>query len=194
MNYPLSLSFKVVALAPQFRVWDAGGNLLFFVKQKLFKLKEAITIFADEAQTRPVFYINADRVIDFSARYHFTDTQGQYIGSVKRQGMKSLWRSHYDIYNGDTVVMTIREESPWVKVVDGLIGEIPIVGMFTGYFFNPAYLVTRADGTLVMRLAKQPAFFEGKFELQQHAMMAPDEELRAMLSVMMMVLLERSRG
>jgi hypothetical protein len=194
MNYPLQLSFKIVAIAPQFTVRDASGNLLFYVRQKLFKLKEAITVFGDEAQTRPVFTIKADRVIDFSARYDIADTAGRYVGSVKRQGMRSLWRSHYDVFDGSAVAMTIREENPWVKVVDGVLGELPIVGMFTGYFFNPAYVVTRPDGSVVMRLVKQPAMFEGKFSLEKHAPLSEAEEVRALLSVMMMVLLERSKG
>jgi len=194
MNYPLQLSFKIVAIAPQFSVRDSGGNLLFYVKQKLFKLKEAITVFGDEAQTRPMFTMKADRVIDFSARYDIADVGGRYVGSVKRQGMRSLWRSHYEIFDGSNVVMTIREENPWVKVIDGVLGEIPFVGVFTGYFFNPAYLVTRPDGSVVMRLAKQPALWEGKFSLERHAPLSEIDELRALLSIMMMVLLERSRG
>src|SRR5262245_17006337 len=101
MNFPLQLSFKIVAIAPQFSVRDAGGNLLFYVRQKLFKLKEAITVFGDEAQTRPVFTIKADRVIDFSARYDIADTSGRYVGSVKRHGMRSLWRTHYEVYDGN---------------------------------------------------------------------------------------------
>ncbi len=194
MNYPLSFSFKVLALAPQFTVRDASGNVLFYVRQKLFKLKEAITVFGDEQQTRPLFTINADRVIDFSARYNISDVQGRYLGSIKRQGMRSLWRTHYEVFNGDVPVMTIREENPWIKVVDGVLGEIPVVGAFTGYFFNPAYVVTRPDGAVAMRLAKQPAFFEGKFELQRHVPLSEEEELRGLLSLMMMVLLERSKG
>ena len=194
MNYPLQLSFKIVAIAPQFTVRDAAGNLLFYVRQKLFKLKEAITVFGDEAQTQPLFKVNADRVIDFSARYDITDVHGRYVGSVKRQGMRSLWRTHYEVFDGNAVTMSIREENPWVKVVDGLLGEIPIVGAFTGYFFNPAYLVTRPDGAVLMRLAKQPALFEGKFALERHAPLSEIEELRALLLIMMMVLLERSRG
>jgi hypothetical protein len=194
MNYPLQLSFKIVAIAPQFSVRDASGNLLFYVRQKLFKLKEAITVFGDEAQTRPLFTIKADRVIDFSARYDIADTGGRYIGSVKRQGMRSLWRTHYEVYDGNAVVLTIRERDPWVKVADSLLGEIPVIGAFTGYFFNPAYVVTRPDGAVVMQLTKQPAFFEGKFSLEKHALLSEMEEMRAMLSIMMMVLLERSKG
>lgn len=31
-NYPLNLSFKIIALAPQVRVTDAAGNLLLYVR------------------------------------------------------------------------------------------------------------------------------------------------------------------
>jgi hypothetical protein len=194
VNYPLTLSFKIVALAPQLSVTDANGDLVCYVKQKLFKLKEAITVFADSQQTRPLYTIKADRVLDFSARYQFADALGQPHGSVKRQGMRSLWKAHYEIYDGEAPVMTIHEENPWVKVLDALFGEIPILGMLTGYLFHPAYLVIRADGTQVMRLEKQPAFFEGKFRLDKTGELSEAEEQRALLGLLMTLLLERSRG
>lgn len=195
MNYPLNLSFKILAIAQQISVTDAPGNQVFYVKQKAFKLKEAVTVFADVAQTQPLYTINADRILDISARYTIADTQGAPIGAVKRRGLKSLWKSNFDIFaSGETPEMSIKEENPWVKVLDALIGEIPFVGMFTGYLFHPAYLVSRPDGTVVMRLEKQPAFFEGKFTLEKQADLTPDEETRALLSLLMMVLLERSRG
>lgn len=194
MNYPLRISFKLMALAQQLSLVDSTGNLVFYVKQKMFKLKEAVTVFADAGQTRPVYTINADRVIDFSARYRFADTTGRVLGSVKRQGMKSIWKARFDIFDGETNVMTISEENPWTKVFDGLVNEIPIVGMFTGYFFNPAYVVTRLDGRPVMRLVKQPSFFESKFNVEKLSELAPDEEVRVLLSLAMMILLERRRG
>jgi hypothetical protein len=194
MEYPLNLSFKVVALAPQVAVTDAAGNLAFYVKQKLFKLKEAVTVFADREQTRPLYTMNADRVIDFSARYHFSDQAGVPLGSVKRQGVKSLWKSHYDVFDGETVVMTIQEENPWVKVLDALFSSIPVLGIFAGYVFHPAYVVSRMDGTAVMRLQKLAAFFEGKFRIEKLAEMTPADETRVLLSLLMMLLLERVRG
>ena len=194
MNYPLNLSFKILALARQLSVTDASGRLIFYVKQKAFKLKEAVTVFADAEQTQSLYSINANKVLDFSARYTFTDRNGRVLGSVKRQGMKSLWKAHYDILDGETPVMTIKEESPWTKVLDSLVGEIPILGMFTGYLFHPAYLVTRQNGAVVLRLEKQPAFFEGKFVVQKQGEMDQTEEERAILSLLMMVLLERHRG
>lgn len=194
LNYPLTLSFKIVALAPQISVIDANGNLIAYVKQKLFKLKEAVTVFADQQQTQPLFTLKADRVIDFSARYHIADHQGLALGSVKRQGMRSIWKARYDILDGDMVTMTVQEENPWTKVMDGLFGEIPVVGMFSGYLFHPAYLVSRPNGGVVMRVEKQPAFFEGKFIIEQKEPLDEGEEKRVLLSLIMMLLLERSRG
>lgn len=195
MNYPLNVSFKILALARQLSVTDASGNLICYVKQKAFKLKEAVTVFADVEQTRPLFYINADKVFDFSARYNFTDQSGQPLGSIKRRGMKSIWKAHYEIFAGDHITMTISEENAWIKVFDSLFGEIPVLGMFTGYLFHPAYLLARTDGTVLFRLEKQPAFLEGKYKIvRQAANITQEEETRAILSLVMMVLLERSRG
>lgn len=195
MNYPIDFTFKLLALASQIYVRDASGALLGYAKQKLLKFKEDVRIFADEAQTEELYQIKADRVIDFSARYNFIDSQsGRQIGSIKRRGMRSIWRAHYEIFDGNSVVMEIKEESAMVKIIDGLIGEIPIVGMFTGYFFNPAYVATRTNGTPVARLQKQPAFFEGKFQLTPQAQMSDAEEQRVVLGFLMMTLLERSRG
>jgi hypothetical protein len=196
MNYPLQLSFKLWALAPQIFVRDNQTNVVLYVKQKLFKLKEKITVFSDEAQQTPKFYIQADRVIDFSARYNFSDVNGNQLGSIKRKGWKSLWKAHYDLFppNSDQPIMSIHEENPWVKVLDSLFAEIPVVGMFTGYVFNPKYLVSRSDGKVVMHLKKEPAFLSRIFTIKQVDSLSQVEEETALLSLLMMILLERQRG
>jgi len=194
MNYPLDITFKLLAIAQQLSVRDAQGNLIFYVRRKAFKLKEAITVFGDEAQQRPLYHINADRIMDFSARYRFTDNAGNTLGSIKRHGMRSLWKTHYEIEDDDHAALSVNEEDAWVKVFDSLLGQLPIVGALTGYLFNPAYLVTRADGTVLLRMVKRPAFFEGKFSVEQRAQLDAGEETRALLGLLMMILLERSRG
>lgn len=194
MQYPLELTFKLWALAPQISVADSQSNLVFYVKQKLFKLKEAITIFADEERTRPLYYIKADRIIDFSARYDFTDSNGNYVGAVKRRGLKSLWKARYDIFDGEATNLNIQEQNPWVKVADALLAEIPILGLFTGYVFNPVYLVSRTDGTVVMRLEKIPTFLSRKFIIKPVDQLSDREEQQVLLSLIMMLLLERHRG
>jgi uncharacterized protein YxjI len=195
MNYPISLSFKLLALASQIYVRDADGNMIGYVKQKLLKLKEDINVFADEQQTRHLYNIKADRVLDFSARYNFTDSRGAFLGSIKRQGMRSIWKARYEISDGGgNHQLQIQEENGWIKVADALLGELPLIGMFTGYLFHPSYLVTRTDGATVARLTKIPAFFEGKFNLEKLAPLTDDEEIRVLLGVLTMTLLERARG
>jgi len=195
MHYPVELSFKLLAIASQIYIRDANGDLLGYVQQKLFKLKEDINIFADESQTQRLYNIKADRMLDFSAQYNFTDANGNLLGSIKRKGIRSLWRANYEIYDGGSnPVMKIGEENGWVKVIDSLVGEVPVLGMFTGYFFKPSYIVSRIDETRIARLQKQPAFFEGKFNLLPLSPMSADEEVKVLLSVLTMTLLERSRG
>lgn len=198
MDYPLQLSFKLLALARQLSVRDSQGRLVFYVKQKALKLKESVTVFGDEGQTQPLYTIKADRVLDFNARYNFADTSGRHLGSVRRRGMRSIWKAHYEVYDeADRLALEIREENAWTKVADAVLGEIPIVGMFTGFLFHPAYLLSSPaapDAPPALRLAKQPAFFEGKFTLTKQADLAPPEETRALLALLMLILLERARG
>ena len=195
MNYPLDLSFKILALASQIYIRDANGHLLGYVKQKLLKLKEDINVFADEGQTQHLFNIKADRILDFSANYRFTSANGQPLGAIRRRGMRSIFRANYEISDpSGNQVMSINEENGWVKVGNALVGELPIIGMFTGYFLNPAYIVSRIDGTPVARLSKQPAFFESKFQLNSMVSLSEEDETRVLLSVLTMSLLERARG
>jgi uncharacterized protein YxjI len=194
MNFPLELNFKKVALNPQVKVTDASGQVVLYTKQKAFKLKEAVTVFADVEQTRPLYTIKADRVLDFNAKYNIADAAGHQLGAIARKGRRSLWRAQYEVVDGGGPALTIREENGWVKVGDALLGEIPIVGIFSGYVFNPSYLLTDAAGAPLMRLTKQPAFMEGKFRIEKLGAMSEQDETRAVLSFLMMVLLERRRG
>jgi uncharacterized protein YxjI len=194
MNYPLTLTFKVIALAPQLSVTDANGQLVFYVRQKMFKLREAVTVFADREQKRPVTQIRADRILDFNAVYGFEDAQGRRFGAVRRAGMRSIWKAHYEVLRAETPVLTIREDSAFVRFMDSVIGDLPIVGLLSGYLFHPSYSATRADGTRVLHVKKQPALWEGRFTIEREAELTPDEEASAVLSILMMVLLERDRG
>ncbi len=196
LRYPLNLSFKILALASQATMTDSAGRTILYTRQKILKFKEHVEIFTDASKATKLAEIRANKVIDWSARYFFTDAGGGDIGSVGRKGWRSLWRAHYNAFNpGDTEPdFTIREENAGAKVMDSLLGEIPLVGMLSGYFFHPRYLASRMEGAEMMRLEKKPAFFEGKFEIQKLGEMTPREEMNLLLSFLMMVLLERRRG
>lgn len=195
MQFPLTLTFKVLALAPQITVTDRMGQNLYYVKQKLLKLREAITVYRDNSQTEELFKINADRIIDFSAKYHISDARtGQAIGAIKRDGVRSLLRARYDVVRGDRIIYDIEEESAMVRLMDSLFGEIPIIGMLSGYVFNPVYLMKDASGQVVMTITKEKAFLETGFKIDQKAQMSEEDTQLAVLGAFMMVLLERIRG
>jgi hypothetical protein len=197
-QYPLNMSFKIVAVAPQIYIRDASGADRFYVKQKLFKLKEDIGVFSDSSKSQQLFTIKADRVIDFSARYSFTSTaDGRPWGSVKRQGMKSFWKASYQVFDAaGQQTHTITEGNPWAKVGDGCMSSLPFLGLLSGYFFHPSYIITQVStNTPVMKLHKLPAFFEGKFQIEPLVQGIPDDdEARFLLSYIMLILLERQRG
>ena len=195
--FPLRLSFKLLAFASQFYVQDSGGVNVAYVKQKLFKLKEDITVFADERQLDALYSVKADRVIDFSARYNFADARGQDLGAVKQRGLKSLWRAGFDVLDNDQVVFSINEKSVWTRFFDSLFGQLPVVGFLSGYLFQPAYEITSPNGKLVMELTKKAALFEGRFDItlpDGAARLSNRQTTQLLLSSMMVVLLERSRG
>ncbi len=195
MEYPLTMNFKLFAIAPQIYVTDAKGETVCYVKQKLFKLKEAINVFQDQTQKEKLCEIKADRVIDFSANYHFFDNNGESFGGIRRKGMRSIWKAHYQLLDeGTTQLAVINEENPMAKVADSLVGEIPILGLFTGYFFHPKYLLSNMSGQPQLRLTKHRALFEGKFVIEKLTPMDPVEELRSLMGFLTMILLERQRG
>lgn len=195
MSYPLLMRFKRIAIARQVSVEDNRGSLLMYVKQKAFKLREAITVFADREQTRPLYYIKADRVIDFSATYYITDAAGQTLGSIRQQGMRSIWRTRYSILRDERAVFEVHEENPWAKVGDSFFGQIPIIGLLSGYVFNPRYAVSLENGTTAIRITKRPALFEGLFEIQREAVsLSPEDERLLLIGAVGAIILEKNRG
>jgi hypothetical protein len=198
LNYPLNIRFKLVALAPRMYVTDANGQDVFFVSQKVLALKEDVRIYDSEAKTRQLYQIRADRIIDFSARYHFLQGEGgPEIGSIKHKGMRSIWKATYIVSDAaGQETHRINEDNPWIKVADALFGEVPILGMFTGYVFNPSYTVHELGTEKpILQMSKEPSLFGRSFNITKpDAALDPTTEQRLILALMMMVQMERSRG
>ena len=197
MNYPLTFRFKLLAFSPQIYVTDAAGRTVCYVKQKLFRFREKVEVFTDDTMRTLLATIEADRIIDWSARYTFKSPTGMVLGAVGRRGLKSMWKAHYDVFapGAQTPTFAIQEANPFVKLLDGLVGGIPVLGMFTGYMLHPSYIATRGEaGAPTLRLTKQPALFEGRFGLVQEGPADDGEQLALLLSLLMMNLLERARG
>jgi len=88
--YPLTLTFKFLTISSYIRVVDATGQLVSYVKQRAFRLKEDVTIFADEAQAQPAYHIKASRISSLTVNGNRATLQG--VASI------------YDITNGSTLL------------------------------------------------------------------------------------------
>ncbi|GGG53022.1 hypothetical protein [Epilithonimonas arachidiradicis] len=196
LNYPLDFKFKITTLASDFNITDRNGNYVAYVRQKMFKLKEDVIVFNDESKTQELFNIKANQWIDFNASYVMTDlVNGKKFGRLARKGVRSLWKSRYDIIDeNDQPKYQINEDNGWVKVFDSFIGEIPIIGLFTGYFLNPSYTVKDNAGKEYFRLKKMPSLVGRRFQLERLIDIDDEDESLVVLSFLMMVLLERARG
>jgi len=195
LQFPLQLIFKVSSLSNDFTAKDTLGNTVAYVKQKLFKLKEDVSIFSDETQTNVLYKIKADRWLDFNAAYSFTDAQASTLGKITRKGVASIFNASYQLFDKhDQMKYTITEKNAWVKVADGLLGEIPILGFFTGYLFNPTYYILDVNNEIVVEIKKEASFWGRKFTMEKRTERINEDQLIVLLGSMMMILLERRRG
>ncbi len=194
-QFPLHLTFKIGTFANDFIATDANDQMLTYVRQKMFKLKEEVNLFTDESKSELKYSIKANKWLDFSASYMFEDANGKNLGRIARKGWRSIWKAKYEIYDvADNQDLIIEEANAWVKVADSLLGEVPVLSMLTGYFFNPTYNVSRPNGEIVAKLKKEPSFFGRRFKVEKLMELEEIEEERILLGLMMMILLERRRG
>ena len=92
--------FKFLGAA--FHIYDAAGEVVGYSKQKAFKLKEDIRIYRDESMGEEWLKIAARSVIDFGASYDVTDSRtGETIGTLRRKGLKSIFRDSWEVLDAD---------------------------------------------------------------------------------------------
>ncbi len=94
---------KVLSLLGHvFHVYDANGGLVFYTRQKAFRLKEDIRLYTGEDMQTEVMRIQARQIIDFSAAYDVVDSvTGDIVGALKRKGFKSMIKDEWTIMAPD---------------------------------------------------------------------------------------------
>lgn len=193
-NYPLHFQFKIGTIANDFIAKDESGQTICYVREKIFAWRDQIKIYSDESKANLLYELISDKLIDFQQTFTIKDHSGRIVGKVRRKTLRSLWRSTFRLINNeDNHDHTIQEKNPWTKFMDGLFGEIPLIGILSGYFFNPAYLLSNNDGRVLFEIKKEPSFFGRRFTVHKLTSDNVDEE-RFVISLMLMVLIERSNG
>lgn len=195
LSFPLQFTFRITTISNDFTATDANGNTIAYVRQKLFRFLEHVEVFTDQSRSQLLLNIRANKWLDFNTTYSLTNPKDYVTGRLVRKGWASLWKAHYEIYDDKSQPeMIIREENPWAKIFDGILGEFPGLALLSGYLFHPSYLVSDSNGNAVARLRKMPSFWGRKFSVEKLGDFKAEQQDRLVPALMMMILLERRRG
>ena len=90
-------------LGKKFYIFDANEQLVGFVKQKAFKLKEDIRVFKTTECQNEILVIKARSIVDFSAAYDIYDpANNEKVGALRRQGLKStFFKDSWEVLDND---------------------------------------------------------------------------------------------
>lgn len=95
-NYYLFRRKVLKLFGGAFHVYDEARQLLFYARQKAFKLREDFRVYADESMATELLTILTPQILDISATYGVRDaTTGEVVGAIKRKGLKSIFRDEW---------------------------------------------------------------------------------------------------
>ena len=193
LKFPLDIKFHIATFSNDFSVTDANNQSVFYVREKILSWRDVIKVYRDSSKKEELYQLRSNKVIDFQQTFTITDANGNIVGKAKRKTLKSFWTATFHIYDAnDNHIFTIKERSGFTRMMDGMVGEIPVVGFFSGYLFNPKYALSNLQGTELMEVSKEPSFFGRKFKLNQYQQ--TEDDALFVLSFMLMLLTDRNRG
>ncbi|HTM19872.1 MAG TPA: hypothetical protein VL172_05170 [Kofleriaceae bacterium] len=94
-----------------FRVSTMDGQLTMLIKHPVLKLREEFTVWGDEARTQPLLLIKSRQVVAINYCFDVTDAgSGQVLGTVHKQGLKSLVRDKFKLLDPNGTEIGYMEE------------------------------------------------------------------------------------
>jgi hypothetical protein len=112
----------------EFRIMTEDGELLGISRQKAFKLKEDIRIYADPSCQEEVLLIKARQILDFAAAYDVMDPQrGSHYGTLRRKGFASIIRDTWEIANpeGEQIGQVLEDSTSLAILRRTIAGWLP---------------------------------------------------------------------
>ncbi|MFH1777708.1 MAG: hypothetical protein ABH952_09165 [Candidatus Omnitrophota bacterium] len=126
-----------------FRVINHIGKLIYYSRQKPFKLKEEIRIYNNLEMIKEEFWIKARQILDWYATYDIIDSKSQeIIGSLKRVGNKEhVFRELRDCWeildkNGAQIGEVIEDKKYFMRRL-----PIPLIGPLLGVLIPQNYTI-----------------------------------------------------
>ncbi|MBI4731354.1 MAG: hypothetical protein HY781_04380 [Chloroflexi bacterium] len=107
------LKRQVFALTGKLRFFNPQEQMVLYVEQKMFRLREDIRIYNDESKNQEVLLVKARSIIDFNAAYDVIDpAYNQKVGTLRRKGWRSMMRDEWEVLDvNDNVIGMLFEDS-----------------------------------------------------------------------------------
>ncbi len=202
LKFPLSLEFKF-SIFTELQVHDAEGKLLAYVREKTFSVRDEVKVFTDSSRKVQTHGMKAQGfmagALDWKAKRLIRRADGTELGALQAQGVRTLWGASYELLapNGQRL-FTIRDDHPWLGVIEGVIGAVPFVGDFVAmgfdYLVNPTYTVSDASGQPAYRVFKKRSIFSRRFRVEELSPRSAENDELVLLGLIQLVLRERERG
>lgn len=194
-QYPLNFLFKITTVSNDFTATDAAGKTIFFVREKLFKLRDHINVYRDESKKEILYDLVSNKIIDFQQTFTITNSQKEVIGKIRKKTVRSVIKATYHLQDAEgNHIYTIKERNASVRILDFIFDElVPVAGELSGYILNPKYVVTDLDGNELMEMRKKRSFWGRKFDVNKLTK-KPFNEEQVILSLVLMIIQQRDRG
>ena len=126
-----------------FHIYDENGIVLFYSKQKAFKLKEDFRVYSDERQMEELLTIKTPQILDISATYTVQDaTADEVVGSIRRKALKSLVKDEWVfLSNQGQEIGRLTASSVVMAILSRIINLIP-----------QTYLIISAEGRTIAQI------------------------------------------
>jgi len=170
---------KVLTVGNKYWIEDSNGQLLGFCKQKLFKLKEDIRIFKDEAMAQELFRIQQEQIMDAWGSFAVIDSAtNSKLGYIKRDIMSAFGRDTWEI---QTVTKQIIG-----RIFEHSLGKALARKYLPGGGLVPEEMTVELDGKKVAQINQEFKII-GDIWNMNILDLSPDVDRRVMLACMLLM-------
>ncbi|MCB1175595.1 MAG: hypothetical protein KDK39_18615 [Leptospiraceae bacterium] len=108
-------------------------NMLFFVKQKAFKIREDISIYSDTSKSNELLRIRTKSIFDVAGTYDVSDSaSGTQVGALRRKLLASFARDTWLILDKDgNEIGKVQEDSILTALLRRLVLGVLLPQSFT---------------------------------------------------------------
>jgi hypothetical protein len=97
LQFPLDFKFHIATISNDFSVTEATGQSVYYVREKMFTLKDKIKVYGDSNKSELLYELTSNRLIDFQQTFTITDKNGNIVGKARRKTLQSFWTATFHI-------------------------------------------------------------------------------------------------